>query len=163
LIPRNTINRLDSRSNRGFTVLELMVTLAVAGVLVTVGVPGFTEIVRNNRVTAQTNELVTAINLARSEAIKRGRNVAVAVTESGNGWAATVTVAGIVEPLRVVERPASNVTLMDDVTVTFGANGAPAGAATFDLQPYSNCTGTQRRRVQVTAAGQVVTTREACA
>ncbi len=161
MIPRNTINRLDSRSNRGFTVLELMVTLAVAGVLVTVGVPGFTEIVRNNRVTAQTNELVTAINLARSEAIKRGRNVAVAVTESGNGWAATVTVGG--NELRVIQRPASNVTLMDDVTVTFGANGAPAGVATFDLQPYSNCTGTQRRRVQVTAAGQVVTTREACA
>jgi type IV fimbrial biogenesis protein FimT len=161
LISRNTTNRPDSRSNRGFTVLELMVTLAVAGVLVTVGIPGFTEIVRNNRVTAQTNELVSTLNLARTEAVKRGRNVQVEVTESGSGWAATVSVGG--NDLRVIQRPASNVTLLDDITLVFGANGAPTGAATFQLQPYANCTGTQRRNIRVTPAGQVITTREPCA
>lgn len=59
----------------GFTVLELMITIAVLGILLGVGVPSFNAIVRQNRLASQTNELLAAAAMARSEAVKRGTTV----------------------------------------------------------------------------------------
>ncbi|MFZ4792098.1 MAG: GspH/FimT family pseudopilin [Candidatus Competibacteraceae bacterium] len=56
----------------GFTLLELIITMAIAAILMTVAIPSFNETIRSNRILTQTNELVTALNLTRSEAIKRG-------------------------------------------------------------------------------------------
>jgi len=61
-----------TRTGQGFTLIELMVTVSVAAVLLAVGVPSFQTTVKNNRLTAAANSLVGALNLARSEAIKRG-------------------------------------------------------------------------------------------
>ena len=73
---------------KGFTLLELMVTLAIVFILLTIGVPGFITLVRNSRTVTVTNELVTALYLARSEAIKRGVQVTLqkAGSEWENGW-----------------------------------------------------------------------------
>ncbi len=54
------------------TMIELLITIVVVTILLALGVPSFQEFVKNNRVTTQTNDFVTAIQLARSEAIKRG-------------------------------------------------------------------------------------------
>jgi type IV fimbrial biogenesis protein FimT len=66
----------------GFTIIELMVTLAVVAVVVTVGVPAFTDFVRNQRATSQANDLLVALNFARSEAVKRGRSISVCATDN---------------------------------------------------------------------------------
>lgn len=55
----------------GFSLIELMTTLVVAGVLLAVAVPSFNQMMVNSRITAQANDFVGAINFARSEAIKR--------------------------------------------------------------------------------------------
>ncbi len=75
----------------GFTLLELMVVIAIAGILMAMAVPSFNDMMRNNRLTTYSNELVTAINLARSEAVKRGVQVTIrrkSTTNSvwENGW-----------------------------------------------------------------------------
>lgn len=75
---------------KGFTLIELMVTLALAAVLLTVGVPSFRAFIQNNRLATQLNEFVTALNVARSEAIKRARTMTVCKSADG----ATCTTAG---------------------------------------------------------------------
>lgn len=71
------------RRAHGFTLLELMVTVAVAGVIFTLGVPSFVDMVRNNRAATNVNELLTAFSIARSEAIRRGWNVTVCRSSDG--------------------------------------------------------------------------------
>jgi len=73
-----------NRSN-GFTLIELMITVALAAIVMTLAVPSFEETIRNNRLTTQANELISALNLARSEAIKR--QFTVSVCKSANGAA----------------------------------------------------------------------------
>ncbi len=61
----------------GFTLLELIVAISIAGILMAMAIPSFSDMMRNNRLTTYANELVTALNLARSEAVKRGVPVTV--------------------------------------------------------------------------------------
>lgn len=61
----------------GFTLMEMIVTMVVAGILVSIGIPSFISTVRNNRLAAQTNELISSLLYARSEAIKRNARVVV--------------------------------------------------------------------------------------
>ena len=61
----------------GFTLIELVVTVSMAAIVLTLGVPGIREMVLNNKMTTQVNTLVSDLNLARSEAIKRGAPVTI--------------------------------------------------------------------------------------
>ncbi|MEE9422277.1 MAG: GspH/FimT family pseudopilin [Gammaproteobacteria bacterium] len=75
--------------HRGFTLVELMITLALAAILLSIGIPSFQSYMEINRLAAQTNQMVQSLNLARSEAGKRGGNVVVAPLVAGNwaqGW-----------------------------------------------------------------------------
>ena len=75
---------------RGFTLVELMVTVSIAAVLLAVGVPPFSRLIANNRMATQTNEFVASLNAARSEAVRRGVGVSLRA-DSGDinynsGW-----------------------------------------------------------------------------
>jgi type IV fimbrial biogenesis protein FimT len=71
--------------NRGFTLAELLVTLSVAGILLALGVPAFVTLVAGARMTAEINDIVTLVHLARSEAVKRATDVI--LCPSGDGSA----------------------------------------------------------------------------
>lgn len=81
------------RPQRGFTILELMIVVTVLAILVGLGVPGFRELVLNNRQASAVNELITALQLARSEAITRNVGapaaVSVCASDSGTGCSGT--------------------------------------------------------------------------
>ena len=68
----------------GFTLIELLMTIAIAGILITMAIPSFNSIISSNRLTNSANDLVGALNLARSEAIKRGQPVS--IRKSGVNW-----------------------------------------------------------------------------
>jgi len=64
-------------NGRGFTLVELLVVLAVGAILLTIAIPGYAFLANTSRLAAVTNDFVTALQLARSEAIKRGTRVTV--------------------------------------------------------------------------------------
>lgn len=144
----------------GFTLTELIVTVAVAAILLTVGIPSFQDMFRRNRAAAHTNEVISALNLARSEAAKRGVRVSLcpstdqATCSGGTNWNSgwivftdtstndsTVTVGTV---LRVGEALTGAPTLTGPTSVRyqFTGNTLPAGTSVqFD---YTLDTITQR-------------------
>ncbi len=77
--------KIETRTrDAGFTLLELIVTIAVASIILGIAVPSFRAMSINNRLATQANDIVGAINLARSEAIKRNRSVSLCRVRDGN-------------------------------------------------------------------------------
>lgn len=79
--PVNTLNR---QNNQGFTIIELLVAMGVAGILLAFAVPSYDNLTKNSRLVSNTNLVVGAYNLARSEAVARGTNVV--VKNIAKGW-----------------------------------------------------------------------------
>lgn len=182
--------RLAGRAGRGgFTLVELMVTLAVLAILLAAAVPSFNALLRNNRLATQSNAFVAAVHLARAEAVKRG--VAVSLCPSANqssctdsdswtgGWivfqdgaaAGTPSTAGAgAEIIRVWYALDGGSSFSGNGTrwLRFGADGAAGwngnerSQRSFDLEAR-DCQDDQRRSITVTRLGRVNTERRACA
>lgn len=74
---------MSTSRSRGFTLIELMVTVAIVAILVTVGIPSLRDAMTRSRLSGYVQEFSGALTLARSEAIKRG--LPVSVCKSANG------------------------------------------------------------------------------
>jgi len=70
-------------TNSGFTLLELMMVVAVGGILLLVGIPSFKSMITTNEVTSITNDLTMSLKLARSSAITSGHTASVCSSDDG--------------------------------------------------------------------------------
>jgi len=92
------------KNSYGFTLLELMITLMLVGILLAVGVPSLKTFRQSNQLVASTNELLSALHIARSEAIKLNTRVSICDSSDGkkcgltgdwtNGWIVFVDANG---------------------------------------------------------------------
>lgn len=96
---KRACNAFDSRAPRqsGITIIEMMVTLAIAAVLIGLALPAFNAFVAQRTLTAQVNDFLVAVQYARSEAGRRGTVVSVLATDAtdganewGPGWCVVV-------------------------------------------------------------------------
>ena len=69
--------------SRGFTLVELMVVIAVLAIALGVGIPAFNGIIQRNRLAASANEVVAAMQTARMEAIRRNRRAVLCPSTNG--------------------------------------------------------------------------------
>ena len=77
------------KKEHGFTLIEMMITLFIVSILLTVGVPSLKTFLQSNQLIAATNELVSALHVARSEAIKLNSRVSVCESSDGKTCSAT--------------------------------------------------------------------------
>lgn len=98
----------------GFTLIELMVTVAVLAILLAIAFPSFTALVNSNRLTGNANALVAALQHARSEAVSRNASIVVCRSVNGttcatgaqwNGWITIVETGGAVLRVNTVKAP----------------------------------------------------------
>jgi type IV fimbrial biogenesis protein FimT len=91
-IPNDRL-QVDKIRDHGFTLIELVVTMAVAAILVTVAIPNMRTFIQNNRLITQTNNLIGDINYARSESLRRtsanGQPLSIGICASTSGTACT--------------------------------------------------------------------------
>ena len=69
--------------HKGFTLIELIMTIAILAILLVVAIPSFKALIINNRITTQANEFVSDVTYARAEAVRR--NTRVTVCKSADG------------------------------------------------------------------------------
>jgi type IV fimbrial biogenesis protein FimU len=111
---------------RGFTLVELLITLVLVGIVAFIAVPSYTLLIQSNQVQAQAEELKAFLQYARSEAVRRG--TAITVTESDdNAW--DVQTSGD-EVLRRLEfNPEQAQILSNPEEIVFRANGIATAAS----------------------------------
>jgi type IV fimbrial biogenesis protein FimT len=68
----------------GYTLVELMVVVAIVGILTAIAIPGFTQLTQKQKVDSQVSALTSAMRLARAEAVKRGQQVTLCPTNNPN-------------------------------------------------------------------------------
>lgn len=167
------------RRDSGVTLIELMITVAIIGVLSVLAAPGFVQFVRGQRVVSQVNDVVAALNLARNEAIKRGVPVAVCASANPNaaspgcsgatnweeGWLVFTDNGGTEgdidgsETLIRVGTGTPESTLNPDdgssAYVRFASDGTADDRSDFTLSPDGASTGgVEDRTIELTATGR---------
>ena len=73
----NRVGRPGQRRQVGFTLVELMVTVAVIAILAIIAMPAMSALINNSRATGQAEELVASLQLARAEAVRRNARVTI--------------------------------------------------------------------------------------
>jgi type IV fimbrial biogenesis protein FimT len=163
--------------SNGFTLPELLITIAVASILLGVAVPSFSGLMMSNRLTTQANDLVGAINFARSEAIKRNRTLSLCrassksasscVTSAGDWehWLILTNGGDVVRRGRVETSGGSievTSTLTNDLA-TFGSDGlvrtGTAVVSNHEIVVCSSRGGDNNARRIVMGAGSRISTR----
>jgi type IV fimbrial biogenesis protein FimT len=143
------------RAQRGFTLIEVLIVIALIGVLLALAAPSFSTFTASQRVKTASFDLYAALSFARSEAIKRRQTVTVAPV-AGNDWATgwTVVAAGVADPLRRQDA-LSGVTFSGATSVAYRLDGRLTSSSAIGVlvQPQSAHESIKNRCIRVDLTG----------
>ena len=152
---------VEAANNKGFTLVELMITLAIAAILMALAVPSFNSTIKNNRISTQANELITSLNYARSEAIRRGADVDVSRDDLNwqNGWDITTGTT----TLRNHAAFDGTSTLEGTVTtVTYRGSGRVTDTDDIEFTLCDDRENSTGRIIEISVTGRVSVSETAC-
>lgn len=162
----------------GFTLLELLVTMAIVAILAALALPSFTTLVANNRLATKANETLAAVMLARSESFKRGKRVvlckssdaATCETSSSSPWSSgwiifvdddnsgQRTTSSANEPLLRVGESVTGMAIVGsggaESGITFTGRGVLTVASSSSPKLTFGISGQPRRELDITPTGR---------
>lgn len=172
----------EMKAQRGFNLIELIVTVSLATLLLVAGVSSFQTVLDNNRLNTVTNEFVTALNLARSEAVKRNNRVVLRKADTSTSSYTTQSSQGYEQGwiifvdndndatldtgetlLQVFDRPSRlGVTLQGNANLTDYVMFTPEGfakttAGAFQAGTLTVCKNSKARQVIISSTGRIRT------
>lgn len=166
VLPRQPNSCLRPRY-AGFSLMELLITMALASILAAIAFPSYREFNIRNTVSDTTNDLVQAVQLARAEAAKRGQDVVVQANGTWtNGWQVLAGAEVILNHPAI----ATGYTVQSkstgggvDNAVTFRPTGSLLAATSFDFnvcRPADQADASKSRRITIQGSGTVSSRRD---
>ena len=140
----------------GFTMLELMFTIAIAATLLVIAVPSFSGLINSNNLITETNNLAADIGLARAEAVTRNQTVSIAAKTGGWGNGYQIQVTSSSEVIRDIS-PAKNAIAPVEAnginTISFDSTGRLVTALTvFNI---CKAAGEEGRTISIAPTGRL--------
>ena len=155
------------RGQRGFNLLELLTAIAILGVLTAIAVPSFQSISINSNLSTETNDLVSTLRQARSEAAKRGQDVTVCAANAGltacsdaadwsTGWLIVDNAANVIRVREALDSDTATEMAIAGATgrIVFNRNGFSTSARTIKLCGRDNA-AQRARGVIISVDGRV--------
>jgi type IV fimbrial biogenesis protein FimT len=169
---------MKNRSH-GMTLIELLTAMLVLAILMGLAVPTFSDFAANSRTSAATSDLVTALNVARSEALRRSNLVVACASDDladcsgatnwSGGWIVFSDANGdgnvdadeLLQTWTGVQSGIETRATAD--RAVYNAMGMAQGAAgiTFDIKK-TGCSGPRAKRIVMSISGSLRTTKVAC-
>lgn len=172
--------------SRGFSLIELMVVVAITAILLAIGLPSFQGSLRSNRVATATNELMASFALARAEAIRSPGGAVICTSEDGancggtwnDGWMVWVDMDGDGLPTGEDDLVLRYIQPSSKLLVSVVADAGGGEATTIEFDRMGRRVGSRRvatvesdvcptghnlvRELELGVTGQVVMTRSDC-
>lgn len=157
-----------THAQHGFTLVEILVTVSIASIISTAAAPSLSSMIRSNQLTSQVNSFVSAMNMARSESVKRGENVRVVAINSattsdewGPGWNVVDDTGTNIKFFASLGSSATLDSTANVATFVYQSNGRVDVIDILNLCD-SNLSGETGRQINVTATGRVATSEITC-
>ena len=134
-------------SQRGFNLIEILVTMSVLGILIALGAPSLAEWLQNQQVRAATEAVLNGLQVARGEAIRRNLAVQMVLEPPTSGW--TICEATV--------EPCDSTTLATDATLVIQSRSPDEGTSNANVAPVAADLVTTAVAVTFSPLGSVVT------
>lgn len=144
---------------RGFTIIELMVVVAIAAILGTLGTSGFSSLIKSQRAKNASFEFYSSLLLARSEAIKRGGNVT--LSAAGGSWGAGWSIVAADGEVIKNQSALNGIVITPSVTNLIYSRSGRTTAVSFRVDTEATATA-NARCIKIELSGMPRSTPGAC-
>lgn len=139
----------------GFTLVELMIGVAILGILAAFAAPSFREMLETQRIKSASFDLIAALTMARSEAIKQNGAVTLTPTSATTEWGAGWTITGPDAAIIGTQGAYSGLTITGTTaSIVYNRSGRSSAAVTLQVAATGATSTVARRCITLGLTGQ---------